>query len=56
MSMAEITFDEHNQWKKMKFGHFNSCSKIKEIINYKLKKITEFQKKYNKYENKLPNI
>lgn len=56
MSMANITFDEYDQWKHMKFGNFNKCGKIKEIINYKLKKIKEFNVKYEEYKKKLPDI
>ena len=54
--MAQFTFSEHDEWKKMKFGHFKSYKRIESLINYKFKKITDFNNKYNKYKEKLPKI
>ena len=39
----------------MKFGNFNRCKRINDLITYKLKKIKEFNVKYEKYKKKLPN-
>ena len=54
--MAQFTFSEHDEWKKMKFGHFKSYKRIESLINYKFKKIADFNNKYNKYKEKLPKI
>ena len=54
--MAQFTFTEHAQWKKMKFGYFNGYNKVNKLINHKLYKITEFNKKFDKYKDKLPKI
>lgn len=54
--MAQFTFTEHDEWKRLKFGHFNAHKRIQTIVNYKLKKIKEFTNKYDKYKDKLPKI
>jgi len=54
--MAQFTFTEHDEWKRLKFGHFTTHKRIKTLLNYKLKKITEFTSKYDKYKDKLPKI
>ena len=56
MDMSNITIDEYAQWKQMKFGNFNRCKRMNDLITYKLKKIKEFNVKYEKYKKKLPNI
>ena len=56
MDMSNITIDEYAHWKQMKFGNFNKCKKMRDLINYKLKKIKEFNMKYEKYKEKLPGI
>ena len=55
-TMGNITFDEHDQWKNMKHGNFKKCNKIREIINYKIRKIKEFNSKYLIYKEKLPEL
>ena len=54
--MAQFTFTEHDQWKKLKFGHFKSHKRIENLLTYKIKKIKEFTKKYDNYKDKLPKI
>ena len=54
--MANFTFSEHNEWKKLKFGHFKSYKRIENLVNYKIKKIQNFKNKYDTYKDKLPKI
>ena len=54
--MANFTFSEHNEWKKLKFGHFKSYKRIENLVNYKIKKIQDFKNKYDTYKDKLPKI
>ena len=54
--MAQFTFDEHNEWKKFKFGNFKNYKKIENLISMKINKVNEFAIKYKKYKDKLPKI
>lgn len=54
--MAQFTFTEHDEWKRLKFGQFKGYKRIENLVSYKIKKIKEFTTKYDKYKDKLPKI
>ena len=52
----DVSLNEHDMWRKMRYGNFKYCKRIRNILDKKMKYLLEFNKTYDKYELKLPEI